>query len=114
VFPKEILDSREGMTAEFLYRPLVNRYLLLHHLVELRTHRGASWQSRAYAPFAHPFTFSSSITCTFASWERRSIFAHWDASGVSNEFDFIRSSLRAWRASHRAAASHRQRSFSST
>ena len=54
VFPKEILDSREGMTAELQYSSSENRSLLPNRGAKPRMHRGAIRQSRVHASFAHP------------------------------------------------------------
>lgn len=54
VFPKEILDSREGMTAALQYSPSENRCLIPSRRTNSRTHRGAIRQSRVYASFPHP------------------------------------------------------------
>ena len=54
VFPKEILDSREGMTAELQYSSSKNRTLLPNRRMNPRTRRGAIRKPRVYASFPHP------------------------------------------------------------
>jgi hypothetical protein len=54
VFLNEILDLREGMTAELQYSFSKNRCLLPNRGANPRPHRGAIQQSRVHARFAHP------------------------------------------------------------
>ena len=52
MFLNEILDSREGMTAELRYRPSDDRYSPFNRRANLRAFRCAKRQLGIHAPFA--------------------------------------------------------------
>jgi hypothetical protein len=52
VFLKEILEMREGMTAELRHRPCDDRYPPSNHRAKPRPDCGVNRQARVYTPFA--------------------------------------------------------------